>query len=1270
MKPRLICEIEEGPAGARTKRVVTLEDSFMYFGRSEKHLLGVAAKERKARELPSPADPRTQTTTLSSEVVSSIHCKVWYEKSMKQFFVCDCKSRNGTWLAPPAALESTRAYDFLGDSECDKSDRRPLSIMSAIKAANVIIVVTNIEGTDSSSTRLDLSDAFNYTDGGTMTEDVSKQDIVVSVIAGPSAGQHQVLKFGESCAVGRTPPGSTTTASPSQPSSQKRISIYTKATYLSRVHVRIGNASASASGGGLSPLRPISLTVSSKNGAFICRAPNMSNLESFAALPWVHVENNHVVALAIGDLVRCGIDTVLLVADHAGPPHRLAPPVCQGVTESSITLAWDKAISPTAVKGYILAMAPGPGLADPVPPAQFTALLDASHSKQPSLEQNMYLHLSFTNEYGGGQLSTTVAPLEPDRIYFFRLQARNAGGESSWSAVVAFATSPSSSIPEYVHQALAIHNRSTGAFVSAPTDPGSGDDTDDEDASAILTTPGDGSALTQLGLGSSSGSHPPPMSLYQQKDGATIRWKCGKKIGRGAQGDVFVGQDLDTLTVMAVKVIECEEASLDSSELANIEKEVETLRKLDHPNIVKYIGMNRMADGGRITLHLFLEYVAGGSLRAFIKQIDKAGLDPSAARMYTKQILHGLSYLHSQNIVHRDIKSANILLAIFGNYQVCKIADFGASIALSNLAEEFTSLTGTPNFMAPEVIRQDGGSHKADIWSVGCTVIEMLTGQPPWAELNLESPLYHIAQTKRGPSRPQGIDARCAAFLDACFVIDPAGRASADDLLNSEWLLDPSSGSAPPPSLGSSGFVDPVWDAVSESLATSTTTAALGPKIPVVESGGDSSASITPARRGGGTTTTTTTGSTVRVSGTDSETDGGSGTGTGTGTGKASLGARRKGPKYAGMVLKTSSLEVGGSSEPPPASPSFKDQSHIIPWAQLEFLDDIGKGGYGMVTRAEYLGLDVAVKFLTKVENIEDFISEAALLANLRHPNCVLYMGVCSNDEEKRYGIVMEYLDGGDLHRAIHSPESPPLDVATKVRILSDVASGLVYIHANNIAHRDIKLRNILLDKRSYQAKLADFGLSTPQLDQTAATLRYAAPEVLSGERVADAVADVYSFGLVMLEVLTGIKPFAFLRETKDRYKDLTLVPGEPPSDPVLAPLADAMRLAWSYDPACRPGMKEILRVIKSVLAAVEGTGAGFPLSPLRTTFRSAAPIEPYVDSPAGESGSTSSISLATPVEGGGGGVFNGGGNVPSWMTMFASGSDDDGDVTQTQRIA
>ena len=186
-------------------------------------------------------------------------------------------------------------------------------------------------------------------------------------------------------------------------------------------------------------------------------------------------------------------------------------------------------------------------------------------------------------------------------------------------------------------------------------------------------------------------------------------------------------------------------------------------------------------------LHIFLEFVPGGSIAGLLSKFG-----PFAERVvavYTRQILEGLAYLHRNQIMHRDIKGANILV---DNTGVVKLADFGASRQLADLVtmeSGFKSMKGTPYWMAPEVIKQTGHGRQADIWSVGCTALEMVTAKPPWGEYATQvSALFHIASAKGPPPLPAGLSPEALDFMLLCFNRVPKDRPNAVRLLQHPFV--------------------------------------------------------------------------------------------------------------------------------------------------------------------------------------------------------------------------------------------------------------------------------------------------------------------------------------------------------------------------------------------------------------------------------------------------------------------------------------------------
>lgn len=311
---------------------------------------------------------------------------------------------------------------------------------------------------------------------------------------------------------------------------------------------------------------------------------------------------------------------------------------------------------------------------------------------------------------------------------------------------------------------------------------------------------------------------PPPSSSSSMASvrltGTPSRYKKGEALGSGSTGTVYQCLDLETGELLAVKEV------LRQDLMEAVEKEAKLMSSLaEHPNIIRYRGMRKderrpFSGPSEVHLHVFTEWMAGGSVSQLIKAYGP--LEEGTARRYTYQILQGLSFLHESRIIHRDIKGSNILLGINGNL---KLGDLGSSRQLllassissdaqgdgpsSRLSPEVAmSMKGTCYWCPPEVIRMEGHTFSADIYSLGCTVLEMLHGFPPFSG-ECEGPLQalmliasitnenELSKRLKGPSASSAL---CQDFIRLCTRLDPKHRPSAHALLQHPWIVsDPSS---------------------------------------------------------------------------------------------------------------------------------------------------------------------------------------------------------------------------------------------------------------------------------------------------------------------------------------------------------------------------------------------------------------------------------------------------------------------------------------------
>ncbi|XP_071376323.1 mitogen-activated protein kinase kinase kinase 4 isoform X2 [Centroberyx affinis] len=262
----------------------------------------------------------------------------------------------------------------------------------------------------------------------------------------------------------------------------------------------------------------------------------------------------------------------------------------------------------------------------------------------------------------------------------------------------------------------------------------------------------------------------------------TFKWQRGNKIGEGQYGKVYTCINVDTGELMAMKEIRFQPN--DHKTIKETADELKIFEGIKHPNLVRYFGVELH----REEMYIFMEYCDEGTL----EEVSRLGLQEHVIRLYSKQITTAINVLHEHGIVHRDIKGANIFLTSSG---LIKLGDFGCSVKLKNnthtMPGEVNSTLGTAAYMAPEVITRakgEGHGRAADIWSLGCVLIEMVTGKRPWHEYEHNFQIMYKVGMGHKPPIPEKLSTEGKDFLGHCLESEPKRRWTASMLLDHPFV--------------------------------------------------------------------------------------------------------------------------------------------------------------------------------------------------------------------------------------------------------------------------------------------------------------------------------------------------------------------------------------------------------------------------------------------------------------------------------------------------
>ncbi len=461
--------------------------------------------------------------------------------------------------------------------------------------------------------------------------------------------------------------------------------------------------------------------------------------------------------------------------------------------------------------------------------------------------------------------------------------------------------------------------------------------------------------------------------------------------------------------------------------------------------------------------YIVMEYLKGKDLRAMISEHEPLRLDQKLD--YALQICRGLEAVHSEDIIHRDIKPENVKILAGGKV---KIMDFGIAKPAASTMTQPGARMGTPWYMSPEQIKGKGIDKRADIFSFGVLFYELLTYEKPF-DGDDTTVLYKIMHEEPEPLalKDGALNDDLQAVINICLAKQAGNR----------------------------------YANFSEMIPELERLLALAQKEQKVK------ALLAEAK-----TLTLKQNFTEAVARYDAV-------------------LALEGAHAEAKTLKQDCLEKERETK---TMKNFSGQMTGETISHYRVLERLGAGGMGVVYKAEDTRLKrfVALKFLppelTRNEEAKRrFIREAQAASALDHPNICTVHGI-EETENGQLFICMAHYTGGTLRKKI-SEDKP--DIAECLALAGQIAQGLIAAHANGIVHRDLKPANIILTKDGV-VKIVDFGLAklagATRLTKTGAsmgTLSYMSPEQVKGQEV-DHRSDVWSFGVILYEMLTGKSPF------------------------------------------------------------------------------------------------------------------------------------------------